>query len=110
MYRLFSSNIRLLVWLSRVSLIDPKALSAHECGRLGGFIPRFSVCHEEAEKKLVSCRDSWEKDVLGSYHGSLAYGNLAKKSQRTKKCCKKHKGYRDEVVLYVFAGAERCCY
>lgn len=70
-----------------------RALLTHESDRVGVFIKRSTVAHEKARNGLVACWSFWEKEVVGSYYGSLSYADLRKESQLAK-------WYREEYIEF----------
>lgn len=71
---------------NRFYLTDSKTVLAHRCGRHETSVLRSRICHEKARIGVLSCRIVREREVVGSYYGSLAYGDRVQELQWTQRC------------------------
>lgn len=66
-------------------MTDLKVLLTHDCGHLWVSVQRSKICHVIAVNGVSARRDLEKKNVVDLFYGSLAYGDLGKKLQATKK-------------------------
>lgn len=64
---------------------DPETLLGHERGRQEVSVQRSRICYNKTGIGVFVWKDAEERNVVGSYYGSLAYADLGEELQETKK-------------------------